>query len=813
MRLLGRNRANLVKRVPIPIPTLNLDFVNGSYQFGNNKYTTPNGITGYSFGNSTGGTAFNPNTGLVQNFAPNTPRITGNGLLIEGLGTNTLVNSIPMSGNGWLSQNVTTTINSITAPDGTNTATLCTVTATSSVGSGNYISSGVSITSGLTYTVSAHMKAGTSGFGTLIVNSTGGPYFALTINLSTGVITSTGLNAGAVFGNTSTKSTTLANGWYRIELRFTASSSVSAQVAIESCNTGTPSYGAGGNVPATAGQTIYWWGGQFEQSPVATSYIPTYGAITNLCQQSSQLATSPWSASGITATNNSAIAPDGSYTASLVNVTVSLSTLRQAITVTASTQYTFSFYAKRGTAIDTKYSVYNVTASSEIIVATSYYNQINSNNWTRVSVTFTTPVGCTSVGVYPMRDSQALGTTFIWGCQLQLGNIASTYVPVSPAVTNYCLYSQQIGGTGWITASCTPTLNNTVAPDGTTTATLMTTTSTTASALYRNAYATTAGNQIITNSCWVKAGTNQYCTLNTNNGGGYATAIFDIKNGVVTKTAVSGIYSNLVASIIADPRGNGWFRILCSFTCANSGVNISIQISNSASGTATIDSQGNVVPTNGTTIYMWGAQQELGYGFNQYVLTTTASASAVAQTSATLAAVTSATRTPDTLVYGTSLGLSASNTKAMIAEGSFLNYVSNNNSLASLYDSTTNSFVNLGSISNGGGNFCTQILASGSLVKNLYQSSPIIPSTLIRKAGASFGNNQLVVSQNGLPVPDPSLGNGSFAGVLAISQLYIGYSQNQPSSPQINGYVRSIKLYPSSLSLNQLNTLTSLQNN
>jgi hypothetical protein len=775
MRLCGRNRANLVKRVPVPIPTLNLDFVNGLYQFGNNKYTTPNGITGYSFGNSTGGTVFNPNTGLVQTFAPNVPRITSNGLLVEGQGRNLCLSSERLQNATIWNYTflATVTDGTITAPNGTLTGS---TVVTSDPGSEIRFSN-VPVTTNQNYTLSFWVRLGTGASASKQIK----------------IATTGGSQIGALGSLAGANATT----WTRVSLTVNVGANSSVLVY--------PLAGTG-----TAG-TYYIWGVQFELGTTPTSYIPTYySAITNICQYSNNLATSPWTASGIIATNNNALAPDGSFTASLLNVTLALSTIRQSVTVTASTPYTFSFYAKRGTATDVKYSVYNITASSEIIIATSYYNQINSNNWTRVSITFTTPVGCTNVGIYPMRDSQQLGTTFIWGCQLQLGNTATKFIPVSPAVTNYCLFSQQIGGTGWTPASCTPTLNNTAAPDGTTTATLMTSTTATASALYRTAYTTTVGNQIITNSCWVKAGTNRYCTLNSNNGGSTnAVAIFDLVAGVVTKTNTAGIFSNLIASITPDPRGNGWFRIAVSFTCANSGIPITIQISNSALAQAPIDAQGNVSAANGTTIFMWGAQQELGYGPNQYVLTTTASATAAAQTSATQAILSSFTRTPDVLIYGSTLGLSFANTKSMITEGSFLYYPSTNFALAQLSDGTSSNSVLLGQYLD---NFLSQIVIGGSLVKSIFQGGKINEPPINRKQGVSFGDNRMVISQNGGAVTDPNLGNGTFAGTISFNQILIG-GTNTVTNPQMFGYVRSIKLYPSSLSLNQLNTLTSLQNN
>jgi hypothetical protein len=775
MRLCGRNRANLVKRVPVPIPTLNLDFVNGSYQFGNNKYTTPNDITGYSFGNSTGGTAFNPNTGLVQTFAPNVPRITSNGLLVEGEGRNLCLSSERLQNATIWNYTFLATITdgTVTSPNGTNTG----ATVVASDPGSEIRFSNVPVTTNQNYTLSFWVRLGTGASASKQIK----------------IATTGGSQIGALGSLAGANATT----WTRVSLTVNVGANSSVLVY--------PLAGTG-----TAG-TYYIWGVQFELGSVPTSYIPTYySAITNICQHSNNLATSPWSTTGtdVAATNNTAIAPDGTFTASTLNVTAGLSNRLQIITVAANTQYTFSFYAKRGTATNASYSITNQIAFTNIVIPTSYYSQINSTTWTRVSVTFTTPAGCTSIGVFPMRDSGQLGTTFIWGCQLQLGNTATKYIQTSPSVTNHCLFSQQIGGTGWITASCTPTLNNTAAPDGTTTATLMTSTTATASALYRNAYTTTVGNQVITNSCWVKAGTNRYCTLNSN-AGGYATAIFDLISGVVTKTAVSGTYSNLVASIIPDPRGNGWFRVSMSFTYANSGVPIPIQISNSALAQAPIDAQGNVSAANGTTIFMWGAQQEVGYGPNQYVLTTTASASAAAQTSATQAILTSFTRTPDVLTYGSTLGLSFANTKAMIAEGSFLYYPSTNFALAQLSDGTSNNSILTGQYL---GNFLSQIVIGGSLVKSIFQGGKINEPPINRKQGVSFGDNRMVISQNGGAVTDPNLGNGTFAGTISFNQLLIG-GTNTVANPQMFGYVKSIKLYPSSLSLNQLNTLTSLQNN
>lgn len=772
MRLLGRNRANLVKRVPIPIPTLNLDFVNGSYQFGNNKYTTPNGITGYSFGNSTGGTAFNPNTGLVQSFAPNTPRITGNGLLVEGAGSNLCLSSQKLqNGSIWTYFYLASaTDGSVTAPDGTQTGSSLIATDPNS----DFHSYAIPVTANQTYTLSFWVKLGAGATATKQIK----------------IGTSAGVAIGSTVPITGANSTT----WTRVSCTVNVGSNSSILL-----------YPLTGT--ATAG-TYYIWGVQLEQSSVPTSYIPTYySSVTNLCQQSNYLATSPWvSISNTTATNNAAIAPDGSYTASMITTTSGLHGHRQPITVVANTTYTWSFYAKLGTMTSASYSIYNISGTTELVVATSYTSKVNSSGWSRISVTFTTPTGCTSIGCYPVRDSLSTGTIYIWGCQLETGNTATQFISVSPTVTNLCTYSQQIGSTSWTLANGSATQNSAVAPDGTTTAALWTSSATANSAPYKTAFTTTAVNQVYTNSVYLKAGTSQYVSLNANQNGN-ATAIFDVKNGTVTKTSTGGVFNSIYASI--TPALNGYFRCSISFTISTSGNPVVHQISNCSSATATIDVLGNVPCVSGSTFYMWGAQTETGYGPNQYAFTTSATVTLTAQTSATQAALSSFTRSPDVLTYGTALGLSFANTKAMIAEGSFLYYPSTNFAFAQLSDGTSSNSVLIGEYL---GNFLSQVTIGGSLVKSIYQGGNINTPSLIRKQAVSFGDNRIVISQNGVAVTDPGLGNGTFGGGISINQILIG-GTNTVTNPQMFGYIRTLKLYGSSLSLNQLNTLTSLQNN
>jgi alpha-galactosidase len=144
------------------------------------------------------------------------------------------------------------------------------------------------------------------------------------------------------------------------------------------------------------------------------------GAGANLNAQPSRPDLSPWSVSSVTVVADNATAPDGTTTAATATITNSGgSYLRVSpITVVAATSYVFSFWAKAGTLAVPKASVRDETHAADILAAASYASLLGSG-WVRVSIPFTTPTGCVSIGIYPERDGTTTGTLLVWDAELR----------------------------------------------------------------------------------------------------------------------------------------------------------------------------------------------------------------------------------------------------------------------------------------------------------------------------------------------------------------------------------------------------------
>jgi hypothetical protein len=240
---------------------VDLDFVHGRY----NNYQNTTALTSLvSCSNSTGGTVTFSN-GLVQTVAPNTPRVSDLGLLIEQPSTNLL----PWSNNftNWLTGSGVSVASGGLAPDGVSAAQLLTQTGASTTDSQRQWNITVPNDSS-SYTASVYI-AKTVGpptnFPALTLNFTLGATplgFNLVLNTTTGAF---------VFSGVSATVTSVGNYW---------------RVTLTAANNGTGNttcfvqlYPAWSNSLSLAENTVS--GGaatfafvQLENLPSATSYIP-----------------------------------------------------------------------------------------------------------------------------------------------------------------------------------------------------------------------------------------------------------------------------------------------------------------------------------------------------------------------------------------------------------------------------------------------------------------------------------------------------------------------------------------------------------
>jgi len=409
--------------------------------------------------------------GVLKTAVVNEPRWQDGKLLLEGENTNILSYSSAFDDATWFKSGLSVTSNVITAPDGTSTADLVTVTGANPV-----LYKQPNLTS-KTYTLSVFAKAGVGSSLQIRIDSPS--QVSATFNLDTGVIVgvSSGLTAGISL---------IGNGWYRCSL----SGTLAIVNAVFGCG-------------STIGNTVYLWGTQLEVGEIS-SHIPTTttavkreadicignfsrsstatyvddslviqtaaidapriqndrllieNSATNSLINSSDV--NSWVKLNSVITSDAISAPDGTMTADKVTANLSNSThgVVQLVSVISGNTYTYSFFAKSGEytklhvgqyngagGIPSPGSIWQLDLVTGVVSGTSTWDiQVSalSGGWLRVSCSFVASATSSADGpaIYILDNTGSSGFAgngtagiFIWGAQFELGAAATSYIPTT----------------------------------------------------------------------------------------------------------------------------------------------------------------------------------------------------------------------------------------------------------------------------------------------------------------------------------------------------------------------------------------------
>jgi hypothetical protein len=219
---------------------------------------------------------------LMPRFDYNPSTLAAQGLLIEESRTNLLTYSEDFSNAVWPPTLVTVTSNTTVAPSNTTTADTIT-DSLDAAPTTHLLQISVSITNGVSYTISCFVKQGTLvGFAFLFPATGFTSNIGARFRLDTGVVASTDAGVTATITNA-------GNGWYRCTATATATSTVSAAFQLRTANATTTFY------QGTGTGTIILWGAQLEAGAFPTSYIPTTVAqVTRNADLASVNTLSPW---------------------------------------------------------------------------------------------------------------------------------------------------------------------------------------------------------------------------------------------------------------------------------------------------------------------------------------------------------------------------------------------------------------------------------------------------------------------------------------------------------------------------------------
>jgi hypothetical protein len=353
----------------------------------------------------------------------------------------------------------------------------------------------------------------------------------------------------------------------------------------------------------------------------------------NLLQYSEDISNSVWTKNEVSVT--SSLAPDGSSTAYKLtpNTSNTLHYIYQPTSRSVGNYYTLEIYAKadgydtcRIATNGNDFGDVNLTSLSiSLSNATGSVTDVG-NGWRRILITSTSDLSTEDiyiiVGTASFAGNGTSGILF-WHTQLVEGSTAKDYLPttdrldiaridystgsgallVEPQRTNIIPYSSSFDNAAWTKFNCNVTANSVISPSGIQDGDTLT--STNSGAGFYQAFSVASG--VYTISIYAKKGTKNWMSFVDVAGANYR-CWFNLDAGTL------GTVTNGTATI--EDAGNGWYR--CTYTSSTS-------LSGQYYQLAIAEADNSVTLTSNGTIFVWGAQCEIGNYSTSYIPTTSAS--------------------------------------------------------------------------------------------------------------------------------------------------------------------------------------------
>lgn len=366
----------------------------------------------------------------------------------------------------------------------------------------------------------------------------------------------------------------------------------------------------------------------------------------NLLLRSEEFDSGSWLKIDTTITANAAIAPDGTTTADFLTEGTALTAVNyQYLTLEAKKTYTTSIYLKRGNHDWVRFAIAETSTSNQALVWVNLTTGALGNSeirgtgitnlgstitnigdgWYRVTLTATLT---NPSATYTVSSAAANGsltdlsnaTRYQWGAQIHQGSIVQDYsrTIASPrqGSQNMLYRSEEFDNASWSKTDTTVTANAIVAPDGLTTADLLTEgVAGTAQILQ---VTTVVGQKAYTASMYFKYGNHDWIRVlfYETNTGNTSHVWVNLTTGALGTSTSSGTGVTNLGTTITNV-GNGWYRVTISATFTNTSAALYIT-------SATADN--SITRVNNGTRYQWGAQVNQGSvaaAYQKTVATTT----------------------------------------------------------------------------------------------------------------------------------------------------------------------------------------------